>query len=297
MRHVAVLARLPHERRGARASRRLAGRSRPFTVSVPIALHGAARAAGRAGRRCSSLNLVLLRPAFAPAADAHRDDAARSTRSRPGERVPVVGGPTSAALAQAFNAMLDRLEAERRESARRALHVQEGERQRIARELHDEVGQTLTAMMLQIESLAGEDRPTSCATSSTSCARRRAPAREDVRRIAQRLRPEALEDLGLQSALVALRDVVRRADRHPRSSGASSATLPLTDEQELVVYRVAQEALTNVARHAERHARRAAARPDATARWSCACATTGAGLPAGARRPRTASAACASARC
>ena len=58
------------------------------------------------------------------------------------------------ALAQTFNDMLDRLESERRESARQALLVQEAERRRIARELHDEVGQTLTGVMLQIEGLA-----------------------------------------------------------------------------------------------------------------------------------------------
>lgn len=72
---------------------------------------------------------------------------------------------------------------------------------------------------------------------------------QDVRRIAARLRPEALEDLRLQSALSALAtsfgehagvDVERRFER----------PLPLSQEQELVIYRVAQEALTNVARQA-----------------------------------------------
>jgi two-component system, NarL family, sensor histidine kinase UhpB len=58
------------------------------------------------------------------------------------------------ALAQTFNDMLDRLESERRDSARRALLAQQAERRRIARELHDEVGGRLTGVMLQIEGLA-----------------------------------------------------------------------------------------------------------------------------------------------
>ena len=94
----------------------------------------------------------------------------------PGRRVEFPdAGSDVRRLAAAFNAMLERLEAEQRASTEMALSVQEGERQRIARELHDEVGQTLTAMLLQIESFFAA-RPTAFATSSTSYARRRAAA-------------------------------------------------------------------------------------------------------------------------
>jgi two-component system sensor histidine kinase UhpB len=72
---------------------------------------------------------------------------------------------------------------------------------------------------------------------------------EDVRRIARQLRPEALEDLGLQSALAALANAVGE-QAHLRIERRLEPALPLSDEQELVIYRVAQEALTNVARHA-----------------------------------------------
>ena len=77
---------------------------------------------------------------------------------QPGRRAePPRGGRREvAALAGALNAMLDRLEGERRESGRRALAAQEGERTRIARELHDEVGQMLTAIALRAERAAGE---------------------------------------------------------------------------------------------------------------------------------------------
>jgi two-component system sensor histidine kinase UhpB len=73
---------------------------------------------------------------------------------------------------------------------------------------------------------------------------------EDVRRIASRLRPEALEDLGLRSALSAL--ATRFGDRTRVRVVKRLEEVPaLRDEEELVIYRVAQEALTNVARHAD----------------------------------------------
>jgi two-component system sensor histidine kinase UhpB len=219
----------------------------PVTVSIPIALTELiVLIAGMVALLV--VDLVLLRPAFRP---LHRlAEAMREIDPlRPGRRAPIVGGPDVRALARTFNEMLDRLEDERRESARRALMVQEGERQRVARELHDEVGQTLTAMMLQIESL-GAKIPNDLRDELDELRETARLGAEDVRRIAVRLRPEALEDLGLQSALSSLATsfgdhagvrVERRLERIP----------PLSQEQELVIYRVAQEALTNVARHAE----------------------------------------------
>ena len=193
------------------------------------------------------IDLILLRPAFRPL--HHLAEAMRGIDPlRPGRRAPIVGGPDVRALARTFNEMLDRLENERRESARRALMVQEGERQRVARELHDEVGQTLTAMMLQIESLDPKVPP----DLRDELDELRETARlgaEDVRRIAVRLRPEALEDLGLQSALSALASSFAE-HAHVRVERRLERVPPLSQEQELVIYRVAQEALTNIARHA-----------------------------------------------
>ena len=172
----------------------------------------------------------------------------------PGQRVVVDrAGADVAALSSAFNDMLERLEAERRESARTALSMQEAERTRVARELHDEVGQTLTAMLLQIEGLASEV----AVDLRDEVEELRETARigaEDVRRIAQRLRPEALDELGLHSALLALTAGFAE-QAHVATERRIARDLPLTKEEELVVYRVAQEALTNIARHAQaRHA-------------------------------------------
>jgi two-component system sensor histidine kinase UhpB len=144
--------------------------------------------------------------------------------------------------------MLDRLELERRESALRALSAQEGERIRIARELHDEIGQTLTAIALEAErnaelSPAGKDswrRTASLAQRSV----------EDLRGIARRLRPEALDDLGLVNAFIALCNRVSEAGGIEVARRLPEALPQLRSEVELVVYRVAQEALTNVIRHA-----------------------------------------------
>jgi two-component system, NarL family, sensor histidine kinase UhpB len=218
----------------------------PVTVSVPV--HVTEVIVLLAGLLALLvLTFVLLRPVMAPFRTLTA--TMRSVDPlEPGRRVPVVGGPDVTTLARAFNEMLARLEHERRESARQALTVQEAERERVARELHDEVGQIFTAIMLQIESLAAA-APAQLRDDLDELRETARTGATDVRRIAARLRPEALEDLGLRSALSALATSFRETTgiRTDRSLEPGPA---LDREQELVVYRVAQEALTNVARHA-----------------------------------------------
>jgi two-component system, NarL family, sensor histidine kinase UhpB len=219
----------------------------PVTVSVPVAATELiVLAAGLLG--LLAISLVLLRPAFRPL-DELAETMRRHDPLAPGTRARVDGDPDVAALAQTFNEMLDRLEYERRESARRALTVQESERQRIARELHDEVGQTLTGVMLQVEGLAATI-PDPLRQQLDELRETARHGTEEVRRIARQLRPEALEDLGLQSALAALATAFSEQLRIPIQRRLE-LDLALSHEQELVIYRVAQEALTNVARHAE----------------------------------------------
>ena len=219
----------------------------PATVSFPLAV---AEAVVLVLGLCVMLavDFVLLRRSFEPLARL-----ARFTREvdplRPGGRAEVGrADPEVAELTDAVNEMIGRLETERRESARRALAAQEGERLRIARELHDEVGQALTAIMLSLEQAARAGTP----AAEDEVATAREDLRETleaVREIAKRLRPEALDDLGLPAALAALTNAVSRS-APVRVARHIDADLPaLRPEEELVVYRVAQEALTNVVRH------------------------------------------------
>jgi two-component system sensor histidine kinase UhpB len=218
----------------------------PVTVSVPVAASElVVLAAGLVG--LLAVDVVLLRRALSPL-EALADTMRRHDPLAPGARADVPGDPELAALADAFNDMLDRLETERRESARQALTLQEAERLRIARELHDEVGQTLTGVMLQVEGLAGAI-PDELRDQLDVLRETARLGTEEVRRIARRLRPEALEELGLYSAMAALATGFEQQARIPIDRRIATG-VPLSREQELVVYRVAQEALTNVARHA-----------------------------------------------
>lgn len=194
------------------------------------------------------VNLYLLRrfirPLQALTALSRRVDLAD-----PGERMPGAA-PTSEAgeLAMTFNEMLDRLEAERREATGRVLAGQEAERLRIARELHDQIGQELTAALLMLSRLQAR-APDEMRSDVATVQDELRTSLEDLRRIAIELRPEALDDLGLASALVVLGQ--RLAERSSlQVTEEIDPELPqLPAETELVIYRVAQEALTNVSRH------------------------------------------------
>jgi len=122
---------------------------------------------------------------------------------RPGQRFVERGGIEVTQLVRTFNEMLDRLEEERKESGQHALRAQEAERLRIARGLHDEVGQVLTGVLLQLDSSAATDEA-GRRTGLEETKRSVRQALEEVRRIAQELRPEMLEHLGLVSALTEL---------------------------------------------------------------------------------------------
>ena len=221
----------------------------PITVHDPIRFTEALALAAGLGAMLV-VNLLLLRRALSPldelASEMDHIDLRNPRRVSAGETY----GPALTKFVETMNAMLDRLAEERRIGARAALTAQERERLRIGRALHDEAGQTLTAIALEVER-AASDGPEAQREQMASLAAQLHDCLDEIRRISRDLRPEALDDLGLVNALIAL---TSRVDRQSgvRIERRLSAQLPtLSTELELVIYRVAQEALTNVLRHAK----------------------------------------------
>ena len=167
---------------------------------------------------------------------------------RGGNRLPARGGGEVATLERAYNEMFDRLERERRDAGTAALAAQEAERARLARGLHDEVGQSMTAVLLQLKVLAADARPDQRdrLAAAQDVVRR---SIEDVGRLARQLRPDLLEHLGLQPALAELATMTQDAAGIRVDTAIERELPPLDSSVELVIYRVAQETLTNVVRH------------------------------------------------
>ncbi|CAM5294644.1 sensor histidine kinase [Streptomyces hirsutus] len=169
----------------------------PVTVSVPVLLTEAVILVGGMS--------VMLRRQRGPAADRARP-LGRVTRLmttvdllRPGHRLPVHGGG-EVGVAARTNAMLERLEKERAASSARALLAQEAERRRIAVELDDEVGQSVTAILLALKQVADE-APAPLRGEIQQVQEITRASLDEVRRLVRRLRPGVLDDLGLVSAV------------------------------------------------------------------------------------------------
>ena len=195
------------------------------------------------------MNLLVLRRVLRPLLQL-TELMSSVNPDRPGKRLSDVElrSAEGQALAGAFNAMLDRLESARHEAARTALAAQEAERLRVARELHDEIGQTLTAITIQAERAAESD-PAAASAALNQVAEAVRESLDEVRRIARELRPEALDDLGLVNALIALCNRINVQDGLIVERRLQSTLPPLGPDVELVIYRIAQESLTNAVRH------------------------------------------------
>jgi two-component system sensor histidine kinase UhpB len=151
-------------------------------------------------------------------------------------------------LDHAFHRMISRLEAERREAGRAAISAQERERRRIAQDLHDEVNQALTAVSLRLQASI-EHAPAELQSELIETKRLSSQAMEELLTLARQLRPAILDDHGLIPALQAqVRDFGDQAGIRA-TFNARGAPARLTPEQQLVIYRVTQESLSNIAQH------------------------------------------------
>jgi two-component system sensor histidine kinase UhpB len=212
-------------------------------------------------------NIFLLRISFRPLFGLLSTIRAISA-GRTQERAPLSSSDTEInELARSFNTMLDRLEETRREQTALILHAQEDERRRIALELHDETGQNLTALLIHTELLQQglQVLPDTAITENTrkhienglqQLTHLTQNTLENIRILAQQLRPSVLDDLGLLAAfrwLVA--DSAERlhitVDLHIEGIKDNGHSLPL--DYETALFRIAQESLTNIARHAQTH--------------------------------------------
>jgi two-component system sensor histidine kinase UhpB len=198
-----------------------------------------------------AFQLVVLLRRFAPLEDLI-EEMERVDLNRPGPLVPASIDGIAATeeverIELAFLRMMRRLEAERRRAGSAALRAQEEERARIARDLHDEVNQSLTGLLLRLEAVR-EAAPPELEPELAETRALANQAMQELLSLARQLRPTALDDLGLAAAIGG------QVEQLERSGLATELSIDgdfsdLDDDVQLVVYRVAQEALTNAARH------------------------------------------------
>ena len=197
------------------------------------------------------LNAFLLQRRIKPLEDLV-DRMERADLSRPGANLKLSETPAGpeevARLHHAFVRMLERLEAERRRASSAALDAQEEERARIARDLHDEVNQSLTGLLLRLEAVR-EKAPPELAGELAEVRTLANQALQELLALARQLRPTALDDLGLKAALAGHVAAVGRQSGIETSFESEGDIASVPQDVQVVTYRVAQEALSNAVRH------------------------------------------------
>lgn len=219
---------------------------------------------------CSLLiNILLLRASFRPLFSLLRTIRAIAGGDTTRRAIDVPADSEIGELALAFNSMLDQLETSRRQQAMLILQAQEEERRRIARELHDESSQNLTALLVHTEILHQtlqnlpetstlKDVRTQIQTGLHQLTQLTQGTLENVRTLALQLRPGVLDDLGLDAALRWLAEDFRQRLQLPVELHIDGLEGTLRDMQYPALYattlfRIAQECLTNAARYAQAH--------------------------------------------
>src|SRR5919108_640159 len=196
------------------------------------------------------LNSILLRRRLEPM-ERLVETMGSVDLASPGKRADVTRGAADEVrrLSADFNRMLERLEEERRESGSAVLRAQEQERSRIAQDLHDEVNQALTGILLRLQATISA-APPGLQKELKETQALATQAMEELLHLARQLRPTALDDHGLIAALAS--QVADFGDRTGiRATFRRHGPVPpLSDEEQLVIYRVTQESLNNIAQHA-----------------------------------------------
>src|SRR5215216_4889005 len=197
------------------------------------------------------LNSLLLRRRLEPMGKLVSTMSAVDLAS-PGIRADVSRGASSEVqrLTADFNRMMTRLEQERREAGRAVLRAQEQERSRIAQDLHDEVNQALTGILLRLQASLST-APSNLVDELSETKQLATQAMEELLHLARELRPTALDDHGLVPALATQIATFGERTGIRTSFIRPTGELPLlSDEEQLVIYRVTQESLSNVVQHA-----------------------------------------------
>ena len=172
--------------------------------------------------------------------------------SKPPPTPEISDGPGEVvSLERSFHSLLERLESERRNAAGAALSAQERERERIARDLHDEVNQALTALLLRLEAVRRQTDDADAAEELGAIGELISRAMRELLDLARGLRPTTLDDLGLKAALATLVEEVGREAPIATGFEVEGDVDALPETIQLVAYRVAQEAVTNVIQHAD----------------------------------------------
>jgi signal transduction histidine kinase len=154
-------------------------------------------------------------------------------------------------LAERAAIAVDLSERVSRDAMRRAVEAQELERKRLARELHDETGQALTSILLGLKSVEQAVDSEEGRAGLASLRELVVSTLQNVRRLAVELRPSALDDFGLTPALERLVHTYRQHTALPVHLEIQLGDVRLPSEVETTLYRMVQEALTNVAKHAD----------------------------------------------
>jgi two-component system sensor histidine kinase UhpB len=255
-------------RRKSRNSQSLAGQVVAANVFMVVATLFAASAAARMNLTVADqrgqfallglsialvllVNMLMLRRRFSPLDRLiERVEAIDPADPTDFEAPPYNDGAAEVErLATSFHRMLERIDEERKRSGRLVVRAQEEERRRLARDLHDEVNQSLTGILLRLEAVS-QTAPPELREELAAVKKLVNQAMGELVTLARQLRPTALDDHGLVSAIVS------HTRRFEAQTGVAvdvrveGEPVHLGSDQEIAVYRFAQEALSNVARHA-----------------------------------------------